>query len=388
MVDEPAGRARARPRHRRRRRARPGHEPADDRARTGAFSIDVADCVALGQLQQAVAQQVTGVHGGLRSVLGCRSGDGGGRGDRLAGQIYRRPDCANLPPCGRLAHAPTAAPAPPRRPRHDHGRRLTSTTTATGSGAPPTVLRANAGACRARRAGPDLPRRGRCSTSSRTRAWSTAGPPSLRLRGDERRRTQALEREGRARADLLGWFDDGATALLQAIVDAPDDLDALVFLKDAPRRPAVLGPAPVPRDDDPRGRRDGARLGRPAPRPTETWIKPSRRARRHRRAARRLRHPPQGGRVARAPPHGCSCAPTARHVAWLVEPRAGSADLHPAGRARLAPEAARRRPRPHRRRRRPLPPPVEPRRAPSRADGSSAGGATPSPSPGDPRRAP
>ena len=34
--------------------------------------------------------------------------------------------------------------------------------------------------------------------------------------------------------DLLGWFDKGATALLQAIVDAPDDLTAFVFLKNAP----------------------------------------------------------------------------------------------------------------------------------------------------------
>src|SRR3954468_5082072 len=31
---------------------------------------------------------------------------------------------------------------------------------------------------------------------------------------------EPLEREGLASPDLLGWLDDGATALLQAIVDA------------------------------------------------------------------------------------------------------------------------------------------------------------------------
>ncbi|MDN5790192.1 MAG: maleylpyruvate isomerase N-terminal domain-containing protein [Micrococcales bacterium] len=45
---------------------------------------------------------------------------------------------------------------------------------------------------------------------------------------------QSLERQGRDHPDVLGWFDDGATALLQALVDAPEDLDVFVFLKNAP----------------------------------------------------------------------------------------------------------------------------------------------------------
>jgi uncharacterized protein (TIGR03083 family) len=46
---------------------------------------------------------------------------------------------------------------------------------------------------------------------------------------------EAVEREGMAVRDLLGWLDEGAKHLLQALVDAPDDLEAFFFLKDAPR---------------------------------------------------------------------------------------------------------------------------------------------------------
>lgn len=35
----------------------------------------------------------------------------------------------------------------------------------------------------------------------------------------------ALQQEGRDSGDPMGWFDDGATALLQSIVDAPDDAE-------------------------------------------------------------------------------------------------------------------------------------------------------------------
>ena len=73
---------------------------------------------------------------------------------------------------------------------------------------------------------------------------------------------------------MLGWFDDGATALLQAIVDAPDDLDALVFLKDAP--PPRLFWARRQCHETTIHAVDalGARLGRPA-RADETWIRPA-----------------------------------------------------------------------------------------------------------------
>jgi uncharacterized protein (TIGR03083 family) len=44
----------------------------------------------------------------------------------------------------------------------------------------------------------------------------------------------AVEREGRQVIDPLDWLRDGAIEVVQAITDAPDDLDVLVFLKDAP----------------------------------------------------------------------------------------------------------------------------------------------------------
>jgi len=44
----------------------------------------------------------------------------------------------------------------------------------------------------------------------------------------------AVERDGRSSADPLDWLRDGAIEVVQAIHDAPDDLDAVVFLRDAP----------------------------------------------------------------------------------------------------------------------------------------------------------
>ncbi len=92
------------------------------------------------------------------------------------------------------------------------------------------------------------------------------------LRGAPVEDPTALEQEGRAQRDVLGWFDDGATALLQAIVDAPDDLDALVFLRDAP--PARLFWARRQCHETTIHAVDaiGARLGRPA-RAEETWLR-------------------------------------------------------------------------------------------------------------------
>jgi uncharacterized protein (TIGR03083 family) len=71
--------------------------------------------------------------------------------------------------------------------------------------------------------------------------------------------------------DLLGWFDEGATALLQAIVDAPDDLTAFVFLKNAP--PAKVFWARRQCHETTIHAVDAlaARLGRP-PLRSETWI--------------------------------------------------------------------------------------------------------------------
>ena len=85
---------------------------------------------------------------------------------------------------------------------------------------------------------------------------------------------EPLEREGRESADVLGWFDDGATALLQAIVDAPDDLDAVVFLKDAPAPRLFWTRRQCHETTVHAVDALGARLGRPA-RADETWIRPA-----------------------------------------------------------------------------------------------------------------
>lgn len=44
----------------------------------------------------------------------------------------------------------------------------------------------------------------------------------------------AYEREGNAALDPVDWLREGAIELARAITDAPDDLDALVFLRNAP----------------------------------------------------------------------------------------------------------------------------------------------------------
>lgn len=93
------------------------------------------------------------------------------------------------------------------------------------------------------------------------------------LRGAPIDPPEPLEAEGRASADVLGWFDEGATDLLQAIVDAPDDLEALVFLEHAP--PARLFWTRRQCHETTIHAVDalGARLRRPA-RADETWISP------------------------------------------------------------------------------------------------------------------
>ena len=94
------------------------------------------------------------------------------------------------------------------------------------------------------------------------------------LRGEPVEPPEPLEREGRESADVLGWFDDGATALLQAIVDAPDDLDAVVFLKDAPAPRLFWTRRQCHETTIHAVDALGARLGRPAP-ADETWIRPA-----------------------------------------------------------------------------------------------------------------
>jgi len=97
--------------------------------------------------------------------------------------------------------------------------------------------------------------------------WATS-----HLRGEPVDAPESLEAEGRESADVLCWFDDGATALLQAIVDAPDDLDAFVFLKEAPAARLFWTRRQCHETTIHAVDALGARLGRPA-RADETWIR-------------------------------------------------------------------------------------------------------------------
>ena len=72
-------------------------------------------------------------------------------------------------------------------------------------------------------------------TCSPTRGWCTGGPPpSCAARTPAEVDDAALEAEGRAAADPVGWLLDGAAPLVDALQSAPDDLAAMTFLKEAP----------------------------------------------------------------------------------------------------------------------------------------------------------
>ena len=82
---------------------------------------------------------------------------------------------------------------------------------------------------------------------------------------------ETLEAAALSEPDLLGWFDEGATALLQAIVDAPDDLEAFVFLKNAPAPKVFWTRRQCHETTIHAVDAVAARLGRPPAR-EETWI--------------------------------------------------------------------------------------------------------------------
>lgn len=96
--------------------------------------------------------------------------------------------------------------------------------------------------------------------------WAAA-----RLRGIQPD-TGAFELEGRTHADVLGWFDEGATALLQTIVDTPDDVEAPVFLREAPAPRLFWTRRQCHETTIHAVDALAARLGRP-PRADETWIR-------------------------------------------------------------------------------------------------------------------
>ena len=58
--------------------------------------------------------------------------------------------------------------------------------------------------------------------------WATATVLGRRIDQD------AVEHEGLSSADPVGWLREGAARLVEVLDSAPDDLDALTFLADAP----------------------------------------------------------------------------------------------------------------------------------------------------------
>ncbi len=59
--------------------------------------------------------------------------------------------------------------------------------------------------------------------------WAAAN-----LRGDADHSSSASTAEGQAAADLLAWYTDGLTALIETVRTTPADAKAMVFLRDAP----------------------------------------------------------------------------------------------------------------------------------------------------------
>jgi uncharacterized protein (TIGR03083 family) len=138
-----------------------------------------------------------------------------------------------------------------------------------GIGRAATVLRANASACALDRPVPTCPDWTVLDLVAQVGMVHRWAIDNLRGRRDVDPAT--YESQGHTSADQLGWFDEGATALLQALVDAPDDLDSLVFLHQAP--PAKFFWARRQCHETTVHAVDAmaARLGR-APLPEETWI--------------------------------------------------------------------------------------------------------------------
>lgn len=54
------------------------------------------------------------------------------------------------------------------------------------------------------------------------------------VRGEKVPRREELEMEARAASDLLDWFDDGLVDILNALGNAPEEVDAPFFLPNAP----------------------------------------------------------------------------------------------------------------------------------------------------------
>ena len=138
-------------------------------------------------------------------------------------------------------------------------------------GSAATVLRNNANRAGPNAAVPTCPGwtvRDLVAHQGMVHRWAAATLRGQRVAAD------ALEQVGLTVTDQLGWFDDGVTELLQALVDTPADAEVWFFLPtgDAPR----LGWARRQAHETSIHAIDAmsAALGR-VPQPEETWLKPA-----------------------------------------------------------------------------------------------------------------
>jgi uncharacterized protein (TIGR03083 family) len=83
----------------------------------------------------------------------------------------------------------------------------------------------------------------------------------------------AYETSGRGSEHPLAWLDAGASALAEAVLGAPEDLEALVFLNDAPPAREFWARRQCHETTMHAVDALAASLGRP-PRPDEVWIDP------------------------------------------------------------------------------------------------------------------
>ena len=140
-----------------------------------------------------------------------------------------------------------------------------------GLGTASTVLRGNAGSAGLDASVPTCPGwtvLDLVAHQGMVHRWATS-----HVRGAPAPDPERFEAEGRAAADVLDWFDEGATGLLQALSDAPDDLDALTFLHDAPAPRVFWTRRQCFETSVHAVDAMAARLGR-APRADETWLRP------------------------------------------------------------------------------------------------------------------
>ena len=100
--------------------------------------------------------------------------------------------------------------------------------------------------------------------------WAAALVRGERPTDDE---VEGYAEQGRAAADPLAWLADGADELARTLTAAPEDLDALVFLRDAPPARGFWARRQCHETTMHAVDALAASLGRP-PRPDEVWIDP------------------------------------------------------------------------------------------------------------------